>query len=39
MEISIINFIVNTLLPNSLYIEKKMQIQLLNLLDMGSNFD
>ena len=39
MEISIINFIVNTLLPNSLYIKKTMQIQLLNLLDMGSNFD
>lgn len=39
MEIEIINFIVNGLLPNSLHIAKEMQIKLLNLLDMGSNFD
>ena len=39
MEISIINFIVNGLLPNSLHIPREMQIKLLNLLDMGSNFD
>jgi hypothetical protein len=39
MEIQIINFIVNGLLPNSLKIPKEMQIKLLTLLDMGSNFD
>jgi len=39
MEIQIIYFIVNSLLPNSLKIPKEMQIKLLNLLDIGSNFD
>jgi len=39
MEIQIINFIVNGLLPNSLRIPKEMQIKLLILLDVGSNFD
>ncbi len=39
MEIQIINFIVNGLLPNSLKIPKEMQIKLLTLLDTGSNFD
>ena len=39
MEIQIINFIVNGLLPNSLKIPKEMQIKLLILLDVGSNFD
>ncbi len=39
MEIQIINFIVNGLLPNSLKIQKEMQIKLLNLLDLGCNFD
>jgi hypothetical protein len=39
MEIQIINFIVNSLLPNSLKIPKEMQIKLLTLLDIGSNFD
>jgi hypothetical protein len=39
MEIQIINFIVNGLLPNSLKIPKEMQIKLLTLLDIGSNFD
>lgn len=39
MEIQIINFIVNSLLPNSLKIPKEMQIKLLMLLDIGSNFD
>jgi hypothetical protein len=39
MEIQIINFIVNGLLPNSLKIPKEMQIKLLMLLDIGSNFD
>jgi len=39
MEIQIINFIVNSLLPNSLKIPKEMQIKLLLLLDIGSNFD
>lgn len=39
MEIQIIFFIVNSLLPNSLKIPKEMQIKLLSLLDIGSNFD
>ena len=39
MEIEIIDFIVNCLLPNSFDISKEKQIKLLNLLDMGSNFD
>ena len=39
MEIQIINFIVNGLLPNSLKIPREMQIKLLNLLDLGCNFD
>ena len=39
MEIQIINFIVNALLPNSIRIPKEMQIKLLTLLDIGSNFD
>lgn len=39
MEIQIIYFIVNSLLPNSIRIPKEMQIKLLNLLDIGSNLD
>jgi hypothetical protein len=39
MKISIINFIVNVLLPNSLHIPKKMQIRLLILLDIGSSLE
>ena len=39
MEIQVINFIVNGLLPNSLKIPREMQIKLLNLLDLGCNFD
>ena len=39
MEIDIIQFIVNILLPHSLYINKELQMKLLNLLDMGSNFN
>ncbi len=39
MKISIINFIVNVLLPNSLHIQKEMQIRLLILLDIGSSLE
>ena len=39
MKISIINFIVNVLLPNSLHIPKQMQIRLLILLDIGSSLE
>ena len=39
MKISIINFIVNILLPNSLHISKQMQIRLLILLDIGSSLE
>ena len=39
MKISIINFIVNILLPNSLHINKQMQIRLLILLDIGSSLE
>ena len=39
MKISIINFIVNVLLPNSLHIPKEMQIRLLILLDIGSSLE
>ena len=39
MEIDIIQFIVKILLPHSLYINKELQMKLLNLLDMGSNFN
>ena len=39
MKISIINFIVNVLLPNSLHISKQMQIRLLILLDIGSSLE
>ena len=39
MEIQIINFIVNNLLPNSFKIPKTMQNKLLTLLDLGSVFD
>ena len=39
MKISIINFIVNILLPNSLHIPKQMQIRLLILLDIGSSLE
>ena len=39
IEIQIINFIVNALLPNSTKIPKEIQIKLLNLIDIGSNFD
>ena len=39
MKISIINFIVNVLLPNSLHIPKEMQIKLLTLLDIGSSLE
>lgn len=37
MEVLIINFIVNDLLPHSLKIDKNKQIKLLNLLDLGCN--
>lgn len=39
MEVEVINFIVNDLLPHSLKIPKEKQIKLLNLLDLGCNFD
>ncbi len=39
MEIQMINFIVNNLLPNSFKIPKSMQNKLLTLLDLGSVFD
>jgi hypothetical protein len=39
MKISIINFIVNVLLPNSLHIQKEMQIRLLILIDIGSSLE
>lgn len=39
MEVLVINFIVNHLLPHSLKIPKEKQIKLLNLLDLGCNFD
>ncbi|MCQ2818473.1 MAG: hypothetical protein MJ252_14490, partial [archaeon] len=39
LEISIINFIVNSLLPFSMHISKEYQLKLLNLMDMGSNFN
>ena len=39
MKISIINFIVNILLPNSLHIPKQLQIRLLILLDIGSSLE
>jgi len=39
MEIQIINFIVNNLLPNSFKIPKNLQNKLLTLLDQGSVFD
>ena len=39
MEIQIINFIVNVLLPNAIYIGNSLQTKLLSLLDIGSNID
>ena len=39
MEVEIINFIVNVLLPNAIYIENSLQTKLLSLLDIGSNID
>ena len=39
MEVLVINFIVNDLLPHSLKLKKEKQIKLLNLLDLGCNFD
>ena len=39
MEVLVINFIVKDLLPHSLKIPKEKQIKLLNLLDLGCNFD
>ena len=39
MEIQIINFIVNVLLPNAIYIGNSLQSKLLLLLDIGSNID
>lgn len=39
MEVEIINFIVNDLLPHSLKIPKDKQVKLLGLLDLGCNFD
>ena len=39
MEVQIINFIVNVLLPNAIYIENSLQSKLLSLLDIGSNID
>ena len=39
MEVQIINFIVNVLLPNAIYIENSLQTKLLSLLDIGSNID
>ncbi len=39
MEIQIINFIVNVLLPNAIYIGNSLQSKLLSLLDIGSNID
>lgn len=39
MEIQIINFIVNSLIPNSLFLSQELQSKLLKLLDMGCNLD
>ena len=39
MNIIIISFIVNSLIPNSFIIPKNMQEKLINLLDSGCNFD
>ena len=39
MNIQIISFIVNTLIPNSFRIQKSLQSKLISLLDIGCNFD
>ena len=39
MEIDIINFIINTLIPNSLFLSHELQSRLLKLFDMGCNLD